>query len=112
MPGPHRKYARHTSDISYGPGGRDNLLDIWRRHDLAPGHRAPVLIQVPGGAWSIGDKRVQAYTLMSRMAELGWICVSINYRLSPGVRWPEHLYDCKRALAWVHQHIASARLQS
>ncbi|ETB54191.1 hypothetical protein O981_08955, partial [Mycobacterium avium 10-5560] len=30
-PGPHRRYAAQTSDISYGPGGRDNLLDIWRR---------------------------------------------------------------------------------
>ena len=57
-PGPHRRYAAQTSDISYGPGGRDNLLDIWRRHDLAPGRRAPVLIQVPGGAWAVNGKRV------------------------------------------------------
>lgn len=105
-PGPHRRYAGQTSDISYGPGGRDNLLDIWRRHDLAPGWRAPVLIQVPGGAWSVGDKRVQAYTLMSHMAELGWICVSINYRKSPRSTFPAHLIDVKRAIAWVRQNIA------
>ena len=105
-PGPHRRYAGQTSDISYGPGGRDNLLDIWRRHDLAPGWRAPVLIQVPGGAWSVGDKRVQAYTLMSHMAELGWICVSINYRKSPRCTFPAHLIDVKRAIAWVRQNIA------
>ena len=43
-PGPHRRYAAQTSDISYGPRGRDNLLDIWRRDDLAPGCRAPVQI--------------------------------------------------------------------
>jgi acetyl esterase/lipase len=105
-PGPHRRYAGQTSDISYGPGGRDNLLDIWRRHDLAPGHRAPVLIQVPGGAWTVGDKRVQAYTLMSRMAELGWICVSINYCKSPRATFPAHLIDVKRAIAWVRENIA------
>ncbi|BBZ71088.1 alpha/beta hydrolase [Mycobacterium paraseoulense] len=105
-PGPHRRYAAQTSDIPYGPGGRDNLLDIWRRHDLAPGRRAPVLIQVPGGAWTVGDKRVQAYTLMSRMADLGWICVAINYSKSPRSAFPAHLIDVKRAIAWVRQNIA------
>jgi len=105
-PGPHRRYAAETSDISYGPGGRDNLLDIWRRHDLAPGRRAPVLLQVPGGAWAVNRKRGQAYTLMSRMVELGWICVSINYSKSPRSTFPAHLIDVKRAIAWVRENIA------
>jgi acetyl esterase/lipase len=105
MSGPHRRYAAHTSDISYGPGGRENLLDIWRRHDLAPGDRAPVLIQVPGGAWAVNGKRPQAYTLMSRMVELGWICVSINYSKSPRCKFPAHIIDVKRAIAWVRENI-------
>ncbi len=104
--GPHQRYAGQTSDISYGPGGRDNLLDIWRRHDLAPGSRAPVLIQVPGGAWAVGDQRIQGYTLMSHMVELGWICVSINYSKSPRCAFPAHLIDVKRAIAWVRENIA------
>ncbi len=104
--GSHQRYAGQTSNISYGPRGRDNLLDIWRRHDLAPGSRAPVLIQVPGGAWAVGDQRVQGYTLMSHMAELGWICVSINYSKSPRSAFPAHLIDVKRAIAWVRENIA------
>ncbi len=104
-PGPHRRYAAMTSDISYGPGGTEHLLDIWRRPDLAPGHRAPVLIQVPGGAWSVNGKRPQAYTLMSRMVELGWICVSINYSKSPRAKFPAHIIDVKRAIAWVRENI-------
>ena len=103
----HRKrYSATTTDISYGPGGRNNLLDIWRRPDLPEGHRAPVLIQVPGGGWSINDKRGQAYPLMSRMVELGWICVSINYSRSPRNAWPAHIIDVKRAIAWVRANIA------
>jgi acetyl esterase/lipase len=105
MPGPRHKYAAQTSDISYGPAGRDNLLDIWRRHDLAPGRRAPVLIQVPGGAWSLNGKRPQAYTLMSRMVELGWICISIDYSKSPRCAFPAHIIDVKRAIAWVRENI-------
>ncbi len=105
-PGAHRRYAAQTSDISYGPGGSEHLLDIWRRHDLAPGCRAPVLIQVPGGAWAVNGKRGQAYTLMCRMVELGWICVSINYSKSPRCTFPAHLIDVKRAIAWVRENIA------
>lgn len=103
--GPRRRYAAQTSDISYGPGGRAHLLDIWRRPDLAPGRRAPVLIQVPGGAWTVNGKRPQAYTLMSRMVELGWICVSINYSKSPRCSFPAHVIDVKRAIAWVRENI-------
>jgi acetyl esterase/lipase len=106
MPGPHRRYAAHTSDIAYGPKLPENLLDVWRRDDLAPGHRAPVLLQVPGGAWTLNGKRPQAYTLMSRMVELGWICVSINYSRSPRCKFPAHIIDVKRAIAWVRENIA------
>jgi acetyl esterase/lipase len=106
MAGHRRHYAAQTTDIDYGPRGRDHLLDVWRRPDLTSGCRAPVLIQVPGGAWAISDKRGQAYPLMSRMAELGWVCVSINYGRSPRSAWPTHLVDVKRAIAWVRDHIA------
>lgn len=101
-----RRYSAETTDISYGPGGRTHLLDIWRRPDLPSGLRAPVLIQIPGGGWSINHKRGQAYPLMSRMVELGWICVSINYSRSPRNAWPAHIIDVKRAIAWVRDNIA------
>jgi acetyl esterase/lipase len=96
----------HDTDISYGEHGKRNHLDIWRRPDLDPAGRAPVLLQVPGGAWMVGSKRQQAYPLMSHLAELGWVCVAINYRLSPRSTWPDHIVDVKRALAWVKEHIA------
>jgi acetyl esterase/lipase len=101
----YRDYV-HDADISYGPYGTRNLLDIWRRPDLDRDARAPVLLQVPGGAWMVGSKRQQAYPLMSHLAELGWVCVAINYRLSPRSTWPDHIVDVKRALAWVKEHIA------
>ena len=101
----YRDYA-HDADISYGEYGRANHLDIWRRADLDRAGKAPVLFQIPGGAWVMGNKRGQAHPLMSHMAELGWICVAVNYRHSPRNTWPDHLVDVKRALAWVKAHIA------
>jgi acetyl esterase/lipase len=101
-----RRFA-HDHDISYGPEGRANLLDIWRRADLPPDAAAPVLVQVPGGAWITGRKQGQAYPLMSHLAERGWVCVAINYRHSPRNAWPAHIVDVKRALAWVKANIAA-----
>jgi len=101
----YRDYA-HDTDISYGEHGARNHLDIWRRPELDRGGRAPVLLQVPGGAWMVGSKRQQAYPLMSHLVELGWVCVAINYRLSPRSTWPDHIVDVKRALAWTKEHIA------
>jgi acetyl esterase/lipase len=96
----------HDTDISYGDCGSRNYLDIWRRPDLDRAGRAPVLLQVPGGAWMVGGKRQQAYPLMSHLAELGWVCVAINYRLSPRSTWPDQIVDVKRAVAWTKEHIA------
>ncbi|WP_343600445.1 alpha/beta hydrolase [Mycobacterium sp.] len=104
--GSRKRYAAQTSDIAYGPDGRDNLLDVWRHPELPQGRRAPVLLQVPGGGWAISGKRGQAYPLMDRMAGLGWVCVSINYSKSPRKSWPAHIIDVKRAIAWVRENIA------
>ena len=93
-------------NISYGGHGKKNLLDIWRHPDLERGGRAPVLLQVPGGAWTTGNKRGQAHPLMGHLTELGWVCVSINYRLSPRSTWPDHVIDVKQAIASVKDHIA------
>jgi acetyl esterase/lipase len=101
----YRDYA-HDADIPYGPHGAANHLDIWRRPDLDHAGRAPVLLQIPGGAWASGNKRGQAHPLMSHLTELGWICVAINYRLSPKSTWPDHIVDVKRAISWVKDHIA------
>jgi acetyl esterase/lipase len=101
-----RRYVEKTSVVSYGPHGRANLADIWRRRDLPRDGKAPVLLQVPGGAWVIGMRRPQAYPLMSHLAARGWVCVSIGYRVSPRHTWPDHIVDVKRALAWVKENIA------
>ncbi len=101
-----RRYVERTSTVRYGPHGRANLADIWRRDDLPRDGRAPVVLQVPGGAWSIGMHRPQGYPLMSHLAERGWICVSMAYRVSPRHTWPDHIVDVKRALAWIKENIA------
>ncbi len=102
----HSKPWLRQKGLSYGEFGKRNQLDIWAREDLPKDGKAPVLLQVHGGAWVIGNKDQQAMPLMAHMAERGWICVAINYRLSPRSSWPDHIVDVKRAIAWVKEHIA------
>jgi acetyl esterase/lipase len=101
-----RRYVEKAGTVQYGPHPRVNFADIWRRADLSRDGRAPVLLQVPGGAWAIGMRRPQAYPLLSHMADRGWVCVSIDYRVSPRHTWPDHIVDVKRALAWIKDNIA------
>ena len=100
-----RRYVSGPS-VTYGDAGRRNQLDIWKRPDLPADAEAPVLVQVHGGAWVIGNKDQQGMPLMAHMADRGWVCVSINYRLSPRATWPDHIIDVKRALAWGKANIA------
>jgi acetyl esterase/lipase len=102
----HSEPWRRARDLSYGEFGRRNRLDVWAREDLPRDGKAPVLLQVHGGAWVMGSKEQQAMPLMAHMAERGWVCVAINYRLSPRSTWPDHIVDVKRAIAWVKENIA------
>lgn len=102
--GESRRYLRHRN-LSYGEAGIRNDLDIWHREDLPSDGHAPVLVQIHGSAWVAGSKRGQGYPLMAHMAERGWVCVAINYSLAPAARWPAHIIDVKRALAWVKREI-------
>ncbi len=100
------RYTAGRTDLSYGEARRRNRLDIWKRADLPDDARAPVLLQVHGGAWMVGEKQGQAYPLMTHLAERGWVCVSITYRLSPRATWPDHIVDVKRAIDWTRRTIA------
>jgi acetyl esterase/lipase len=84
--------TRHRLDL-FLPKGRPNY---------------PVLVLVHGGAWMLGDKScVGLYSAVGRFfARHGVGAVLPNYRLSPGVRHPEHVRDVARAVAWTKRHIA------
>jgi acetyl esterase/lipase len=98
----HRRNLHRTS-VRYGDDPAQ-LLDVWRRRDL-PAEPAPVLLFVPGGAWVHGSRILQGYALMSHLAERGWVCLSIDYRVAPHHRWPRHITDVKAAIAWARANV-------
>jgi acetyl esterase/lipase len=91
----------------YGPGADDprHRLDLY----LPKGEKDfPVVVLVHGGAWLFGDNRCCGlYPAVGEFfARHGVGAVLPNYRLSPGVRHPEHVKDVARAFAWAHAHVA------
>jgi acetyl esterase/lipase len=93
-------------DIRYGRAAAVNLyLDVYRPRSHAAAPR-PVFFYVHGGGWMIGTKDTQGLPLMYHLAAQGWVCVNVNYRLSPHATFPDHLLDLKRALAWLREHAA------
>jgi acetyl esterase/lipase len=104
---PSRRRYRLVRNVEYQRvAGKKIRLDITLPVDVGPGDLRPAILQIHGGGWVIGDKRQQAKPLLHRLASNGWVCFNANYRLSPGATWPEHLIDCKRALAWIREHAA------
>jgi acetyl esterase/lipase len=91
-----------TKNISFGPYGRRNLLDVYRHKDHPTG--APVLLFIHGGAWAISNKGQQGKPIMLHFASRGWVCVAPNYRLAPRNTWPAHIEDVKRSIAWIREH--------
>ena len=95
------------TDIIYSEGQQLGL-DLYRNRDTVAGAGAPVLLYFHGGGLleQGGTRRGQGLPLLNELASHGWVCLSIDYRLSPSHTWPAHLVDCKSALAWLREHIA------
>jgi len=66
----------------------------------------PVIIYVHGGGWKSGDKSEWDIPKIEYFCNLGYICVSINYRLSPDVKHPTHIQDVANAINWVEDNIS------
>ena len=87
-------------------------LNVWAPHDV---ERAPVLVWLHGGAFTIGGSSLDTYDAALLAAEQRVVVVSPNYRLGalgwlsglPGVTPNCGLLDQLLALRWVQDHVAS-----
>lgn len=65
----------------------------------------PIMLQIHGGGWKLGYSDKQALPLRDKLTQAGWLFISIEYRLSPNAKFPDHLIDCKQALLWIKRNI-------
>lgn len=75
-------------DISYGPHGIDNTLDVY--YPKETDHKLPTLIHIHGGGFFYRDKELYRFYTMF-LASQGFTVINFNYRLAPDHVYPTHL---------------------
>ena len=90
-----------VENVSYGSCDKWHLLDLYRPKD-AEG-KLPVLLNIHGGAWVYGDKKVYAPYCMY-LATQGFVVVNASYRLAPKHTFPAPLEDVGAMVEWVVDH--------
>ncbi len=84
--------------VVYGErDGHELVLDLYRP---AGEGRRPGLVFVHGGGWRAGSREHFAWHA-EEAARLGYVAVSIDYRLIDQALWPAALDDCQRAVRWL-----------
>ncbi len=93
---------------------RDGPSKQWRLDLAMPKARGdrprPAIVVIHGGGWLEGDKasfaapKHRAPGNIVEFAELGFVAVTINYRLSKEAPFPAALEDCKCAVRWLRAH--------
>lgn len=93
--------VKTVENVSYGSCDKWHLLDLYRPKD-AEG-KMPVLLNIHGGAWVYGDKKVYAPYCMY-LATQGFAVVNASYRLAPKYTFPAPLDDVGAMVEWVVDH--------
>jgi acetyl esterase/lipase len=94
--------ARKWLDIAYAHTSPAQQLDIYLP-ETGDGP-FPVLLNIHGGAFAIGDKRDTQVLPFLRSLSRGYGVVSVNYRLSGEAVFPAGLQDVKAAIRWLRAH--------
>jgi arylformamidase len=102
---------RELKDVPYleGPSAdpKLNSLNLY----LPEGQtNMPILFEVHGGGWRIGDKGSEPSAQHQLFTRLGWGVVTVNYRLSPDAKHPTQIQDVAEAMGWVHRNAATYNL--
>lgn len=63
----------------------------------------PAILIIHGGGWRSGN-RTQHIPLAQRLASLGYVCFTAEYRLSTEALYPAAVNDLKAAVRWIRSH--------
>lgn len=105
-------------DLRYREGPvKDWVLDLAMQKDYS-GKPRPAIVVIHGGGWLEGDKSSFS-TPKNRppgniidFAKLGFVAVTINYRLSGEAPFPAALQDCKCAVRWLRANAKKYQIDS
>ena len=100
-------------DIVYSKvGERELLLDAYlpkATPKLAGKH--PAVLVVHGGAWRRGSRR-QLRGYAEALAQRGFGCFAIDYRLAPEHKFPAQIDDCRSAVKWIRKNASKYKVDA
>ena len=101
---PERHDVECLEDLSYGPHGDANLLDVYRPLSTSGSEGLPVVLYIHGGGFRSLSK--DTHWIMSLIfARRGYLVVNINYRLGPEHPYPAAIEDACTAWLWAQEHV-------
>lgn len=67
------------------------------------GEKHPAVLVLFGGAWQRGNrKQLKMYAI--ELADRGFACFAIDYRLAPEHKFPAQIDDCRAAVKWIRKN--------
>jgi acetyl esterase/lipase len=100
---PAAHYDVVTEDVEYRRDGSASwLARVYRPQGAGP---FPTLLDVHGGAWSMGD-RLNDAPIDEALAASGMVVVAVDFRLAPQHAYPASLVDVNYATRWLKAHAA------
>jgi acetyl esterase/lipase len=88
------------------PDGQHLRLNLARPKAGGP---FPAVICIHGGGFRAGT-RAGYDGLITRLAQKGYVAVTVDYRLAPKYQFPAAVHDCKAAVRWVRANAAKYRI--
>ncbi len=83
-------------------GDRKLKLDAFYPKEKSTTPKTAIII-IHGGGWRSGN-RTQHYPLAQKLADLGYVCFTPEYRLSTEALFPAAVFDIKAAIRWVRKN--------
>jgi acetyl esterase/lipase len=94
-------------NIAYADASSTQKLDLYLPEGEGP---FPVIINIHGGGFKLGDKSMVDQALGQALLEAGYAIASIDYRLSGEATFPAAVLDAKAAVRFLRANTGTYRL--
>jgi acetyl esterase/lipase len=105
QPTPTLPYAQIIDNVTYCTVDGDTLtMDLYlpKNTNQRP---TPIVLNVHGGSWSVGDKKVNETSRdIPALVARGYIVAAVNYRHAPAHKFPAQIQDIKCAVRFLRAH--------
>src|SRR3954470_15563439 len=82
------------------PDDQHLKLDLARPAQVNDGEKLPAVLCIHGGGFRAGNRKGWD-AFCKKLAERGYVAITVDYRLAPKYQFPAAIYDVKAAVQWL-----------